>query len=84
MGMKYGISLMELLNLSGGSPSKADSAEYFCSQLVASAFMAMRLLPETAVASKYFPGSFSADRKLQLENGAALGQEYLIDFARDI
>ena len=53
---------------------------YFCSELIASAYKRVGLLGEEEVASKIWPGGFSTEKKLQLRDGASLGEELLIDF----
>jgi len=53
---------------------------YFCSELVALIFKQLELLPKDISSAQYWPGSFSSEAKLKLENGAFLGNEYLIAF----
>ena len=56
---------------------------YFCSELVAVIYKLLGLLPKQISSSQYWPGSFSAETKLALGSGAALGDEYLIEFEVD-
>jgi hypothetical protein len=53
---------------------------YFCSELVASCYKAMDLLPESPSASTYFPVNFSAaSSKLRMQH-ATLGKEIKLEF----
>ena len=56
-----------------------DEENFFCSELLASAYKALGLLPETKPSSYYLPGHFSQDQDLQLI-GAKLSPEQVIDF----
>ncbi len=87
VGRKYGFGLVSFFKeyISAGptadaTPSGASKA-YFCSELVATAYMFMGLLPPRPAASHYFPVHFSADKTLNWRPGVGLEQEYLIDFA---
>lgn len=51
---------------------------YFCSELVAAAYINMGLLSEKIPAYKYWPGNFEHKRKLNLIE-AILSHEILID-----
>jgi len=53
---------------------------FFCSELIASLYKVMKLLPKNIVSSNYWPGSFSCEANLELERNAFLSDEYLIDF----
>jgi len=53
---------------------------FFCSELVASAYKCLGLLPKQIASSHYWPGSFSAENNLTLLDGARLSDELLIDF----
>ena len=57
-----------------------DSKSYFWSELVASAYKRIGLLPENISATQYWPGDFSIKSNLDLQKGASLGEEYFIDF----
>ena len=82
LGRKYSLSIKKLMRskTSHGSSEKQTNEGYFCSELVAAFFKALKLLPENKAASRYWPGSFAARSKLKLINGAKLGPEMLVDF----
>ena len=61
---------------------KGDST-YFCSELVASAYKNMGILPKDISASQYWPGSFSNSGKLELLENARLENEVVIDFSSE-
>ena len=75
IGKKYGFNIWNLFKQK--IPANEDK-KYFCSELVASAYMAMGILPNNISANSYLPVSFSADQQLNWKGGATLGQEYLI------
>lgn len=54
---------------------------FFCSELVACAYKFMNLLPKKKASSKYWPGSFSKEKKLSLLGKSKLGEQYMIDFS---
>lgn len=56
---------------------------FFCSELVAAAYKRLGLLPKDRSSTQYWPGSFSMEEDLNLLDGAALSQEYLLDFSPD-
>ena len=58
----------------------ANKSGYFCSELVGSIYKLLGFLPKNISSSQYFPGTFSEETKLTLENGSVLGHEYLIEF----
>lgn len=58
-----------------------EKRNFFCSELVASAYKLMGLLPRKVSSTQYWPGSFAARRGLRLQGGAMLGEETLIDFS---
>ena len=83
-GKKYKLNLSKICR----KKSKKDAADqikksksYFCSELVASALKRVQLLDEHKSASQYWPGDFSKEKKVELKQGAWLGEEYLIDFS---
>ena len=83
VGKKYKLSPMRMLQKYSVQDSVANTAEkngYFCSELVATVFKLLGFLPAKISSSQYWPGSFSAETKLALGNGAAFGHEYLIEF----
>jgi hypothetical protein len=53
---------------------------FFCSELVAAALKAVKLLPEGKASSEYWPVAFCQNKNLQLLQGASLGLEMLINF----
>lgn len=53
---------------------------FFCSELAACAYKFMNLLPKKRSSSKYWPGSFSKEKKLPLIGKCKLGEQYTIDF----
>ena len=53
---------------------------YFCSELVAAIFKLFEILPKEISSAQYWPGAFSSKGKLDLCNGASLGDEFLIEF----
>lgn len=81
-GRKYDLDPLRLLkkysNLDSVRNVQKDKG-YFCSELVASVYKALEVLPEHICSSQYWPGSFSAEEELQLRNGARLGNEFLVD-----
>jgi hypothetical protein len=58
---------------------KADKS-FFCSELVASCFKCMGLLPMKIASAQYWPGTFASKGKLELLDNAELLDEQLIDF----
>ena len=52
---------------------------FFCSELVASAYKILGVLPEYPPSNKYWPGDFSSESNLVLIPPAKLPKEYLID-----
>lgn len=58
-----------------------ETKSYFWSELVASAFKRIGLLPENISATQYWPSDFSTRSNLDLQKGAWLGDEYMIDFS---
>ena len=53
---------------------------YFCSELVASVYKNLGLLPHKISASQYWPVSFSSRKSVKLLNGAFLDEEKLLEF----
>ena len=78
-GKKYRISASKLMsNKIDKEPE--DKRGFFCSELVAMAFKAIGLLPETPPASKYWPGDFAEPKPIKLLKGAVLNSGCLIGF----
>lgn len=76
-GKRYRITPAKLFSSRAGRAGSEES--FFCSELVASAYKAMGILPEDAVTSKFWPGDFADDKRLELRTGE-LSEEILIDF----
>lgn len=55
--------------------------EFFCSELIATAYIIMELLSEKVSPSQYFPVHFSKDKTLDWQKGAYLGNEYLVNIS---
>ena len=60
-----------------------DDRSFFCSELIASVYKVIGILPKEISASQYWPGSFSSENNLNLLNSASLGEEYIIDFSEN-
>ena len=76
-GKKFGIGPGKFIRSTSVEPGEENN--FFCSELVASAYKAMGIFPNTLKSSSLWPGDFLNDDKLPIENGR-LGQEMLIDF----
>lgn len=82
-GKQYALNPLRLLQKHSTYDSIEDVAGkngYFCSELVAAIFKFLGFLPREIRSAHYLPGSFSAECKLDLRNGAALGDEHLLEF----
>ncbi|CAG9317557.1 unnamed protein product [Blepharisma stoltei] len=77
IGKKYKITMKKLTNKIGKHKFIEEDG-YFCSELVASAYRVMGLVPNNVSTSKYWPGDFSEKKTLDLVN-AQLGPEQIID-----
>ena len=75
-GMQFQLSAAKLMGKSSDSEAQKG---YFCSELLATAFKRCGLLRAETVASKYWPGHFSTEKRLELQS-ARLGEELQIDF----
>ena len=53
---------------------------FFCSELAASLYKHIGILPKDRSSSSYWPVHFTLNENLQLINGASLGSEMLINF----
>lgn len=79
-GKKYRINPMKILGRKKhGRKSLKDQGGFFCSELVAAAYIYMQLLPVKKAANAYWPKHFAESCSLPLIN-ASLGPEKLIDF----
>lgn len=74
-GKKFNNSLKKILT----KGKTNEEIGYFCSELVASAFIEAKILPEDIPASSYWPGNFSEERPSYLIN-ASLGPLIQINF----
>ncbi len=82
-GRKYQLNPLRLLQKYSSTDSVENLHEnkgYFCSELIASAYKTLGLLPRHISSAQYWPGTFSAEGKLKLEKGARFGDELLIEF----
>jgi hypothetical protein len=75
------VRLLTKYSLTDSIENLRDDKSFFCSELVASAYKCLGLLPKKIASSHYWPGSFSTENKLDLLDNAHLGDEQLIDFA---
>lgn len=57
------------------------SEGFFCSQLVAAAYMKMGIIKYEKSSLRYFPGSFSQKSSLVLSENFFLGPEMIVDFS---
>ena len=83
-GKKYKITTRKLMKKkceTDYGEQVEDKRNFFCSELVASSFKLMGLLPKKVSSTQYWPGSFAARRGLKLQGGAYFGEETLIDFS---
>lgn len=78
-GKKYRISAGKLLTKKFDKEPE-NKRGFFCSELVAMALKAIKVLPPKPPASRYWPGDFSDSKRLELINGAVLHPGQLIDF----
>lgn len=79
-GKRFKLSAAKLI----GKHRESSAEEgYFCSELLATAFKRCGLLTQESVASKYWPGHFSTEKKVDLVGEARLGEELLIDFEQE-
>ena len=84
-GKRYGISAKKLLKKNTvvkktGADIEEEDRTFFCSELIAKAYKTIDLLKTEKSSCQYWPGSFSSEKKLQLEAQAYLGDEMIIDF----
>ena len=57
-----------------------EEKSFFCSELIASCYKSIGLLPTNVASAQYWPGTFAAKGKLQLSDNARLLDEQLVDF----
>lgn len=81
-GLPYSLSVGKLIRRELGESNDA----FFCSELIASAYMRVGLLDSnTYSASAFYPSSFNAansDREFKLEQEALLGPELAVEFVQ--
>lgn len=53
---------------------------FFCSELVAGAYMSAGIVEPTKSAANFFPGDYANDSSIDFKKGFRLGPEYIIDF----
>ena len=83
-GKKYKMNPVKIWRKSSDRDAADEIKEtksYFCSELVASAFKRIGLLPPEISATQYWPNKFSKNSSMQLLKDAWLGDEYLVDFS---
>ena len=59
-----------------------NSKGFFCSQLVAAAYLTMGILDYDRCSLRYFPGSFSHSADLPFKQDFSLGPEIIVDFSK--
>lgn len=57
-----------------------DYSDFFCSQLVGAVYKRLGFLPFDKSSCQFWPSSFCLKTKLQLLNGARLGEEFVVKF----
>jgi hypothetical protein len=81
LGKPYELTLGKLTHVRRTPrETSGEDVGFFCSELVAHAYQALGLLPATRPASGYWPVTFAAASGLQLQGGARLLGEELVDF----
>lgn len=85
IGNKYGLNPLKLMRRTSevyDDPlANLEKREFFCSELVACAYKYLNILPKKKACTKYWPGSFSKEKHLQLFGKCRLEEQYLIDFS---
>ena len=77
-GKKFGINPKKLIGKNSDIEPGTENT-FFCSELVASAYKAMGLFPNSLKSSSIWPADFINEKKLPLVD-ARFGQEMLLDF----
>lgn len=75
---KFRFSIKEFLFQKKDLPTEEQQG-FFCSELVASAYKVLGVLPQHPASNKYWPGDFSSEHNLILIPPARLPKEFLID-----
>jgi len=85
IGNKYKLNPLKLMRRTSDTNEDTlfnlQKREFFCSELVACAYKFLNLLPLKKASTKYWPGSFSSEKKLKLFCKGKLEEQYLIDFS---
>lgn len=74
-GKKYSLSPTKIFK----KRKTGEEENFFCSELIASAYKAIGAFPDDVSSSNFLPVHFSSKKSLPLVN-CSLGQEFLIDF----
>eukprot|EP00826_Nyctotherus_ovalis_P059507 TRINITY_DN8282_c0_g1_i19.p1 TRINITY_DN8282_c0_g1~~TRINITY_DN8282_c0_g1_i19.p1 ORF type:complete len:184 (-),score=55.26 TRINITY_DN8282_c0_g1_i19:137-688(-) len=81
---KHTMSICKLCKCKNVKEEPVKKNGYFCSELVASVFKRMKVMPDNKLSSRFYPGTFeSPSESLEFINGAYLDDEKLIDFYLD-
>ena len=75
-GKKYQLDPLRLLQKYSSTDSVENLHEnkgFFCSELIATAYKTIGVLPKHISSAQYWPGTFSAEGNLKLESGARFG-----------
>ncbi len=84
MGKRYSFSLFKCLqkylSATGGEEAYSNQA-FFCSELVATAYIVMGILTNRYSPARYFPVDFSSQQQVEWAAGARLDFEYIIDMS---
>ena len=77
IGMKYKLNASKILrkHCENDAENINKDKSYFCSELVASAYKCLGLLPKEISASQYWPGSFAGKSNIKLQGRAILEDE---------
>ena len=81
-GKKFKLSASKLIRKRSDPSAEAEEG-YFCSELLATAYKRIGLIPDEVASSRYWPGQFSTEKRLELLKGARFGEELLVDFEKD-
>ena len=82
IGLKYKLTPSKIFSKKCENENDIINEEksFFCSELVASAYKCLGLLPQEISASQYWPGNFSNKGGLKLQMNAILEDEQFIQF----
>lgn len=80
--MKYRLNPSKIFRkkFENDSENISEDKSYFCSELVASAYKCLGLLPKDISASQYWPGNFSSKSDMKLIGEGMLEDEQMIEF----